>query len=413
MKTKVKATLLAALIALTAASLIPTITSRQVKPIKIGVITPTEVGYENYVLLYKEIVEPDINQYVQKLPQFRFTPAAQFEFIVDHAGASKETHLEKVQALHEAGVDLIIGGLWSSQANYALDYVNENGILLISSSSTSPVLSIPDDNLYRLCPDDNIQGRVLAKMMHSKGVMNAIAMVRDDTWGQGLIEVFETEFEALGGTVLGSFYYDPEETDFSPYLSEAEDLAQGHTDVSVLLLSFDERNQIILQASDGSYTTIYGSPPWFTTESGGRSQSTLDEAPDQAVHLKLYSPLTAPPDTAKYAELAQRYNDVTGADASYYTTTAADAAWILAQAVLETRPSAAPGRYDYAASAIEVLTDIASRHYGYSGWCQLNEAGDRQATTFDIWGYYLDDVTPSYRVYGRYDTATDELTWYP
>lgn len=314
---------------------------------------------------------------------------------------------------HEMGVDLIIGGMWSSQAAGSRDYVNENDMLLLSASSTAPALSIPSDNLFRLCPDDNIQGNVLAKMMYSKGVRNAIVLARDDTWGQGLCPVFEEDFEAMGGTVLDVLYYDPEEMDFNSYLANAEVLATGKPDVSVLLVTFDERNTIITQASSGDYPNIYGSPPWFTTEVGGRADVALDEAPNQAVHLKLYSPLSTPPDTSKYQDFAVRYEFLTGLEPTYYTTTTADAAWIIAQAVLETRPSVIPRRYDEAPPVIDVLPDVTSRHYGYSGWCLLNEAGDREATVFDIWGYYLDNDTPSYKRYGTYDTATDELTWYP
>jgi len=268
MNKTLKVTILTALIALTAISLTPTIESRRVKTIKIGVITASQDGYEEFRDLFKEILEPDINEYVSKLPRFRFTPAMRFEFIVENANGNRDTHLEKVQMFHEMGVDLIIGGFWSSQAEHSREYVNEHGMLLLSPSSTSPILSIPGDNLFRLCPDDNIQGRPLAKMMYSKGVRNAIVLARDDGWGQSISPVFQSHFEALGGTVLDTLYYptnDLEEFDFTPYLHQAEDLATSSTDVSVLLVSFDEVSDIIHQAYD--YPPIYN-PPWFTVEAG-------------------------------------------------------------------------------------------------------------------------------------------------
>ena len=238
MNTKVKVTVIAALIAITAMALTPIITGYKVKPIKIGVIAATQDGYEDYLPLFKEILEPDINQYVSTLPKLRFNPAREFEFIVEHADSSPAIHLEKVQALHAMGVDLIIGGFWSSQAGASLDYVNEHGILLLSGSSTSQDLSISGDNLYRLCPDDDIQAKPLARMMYSKGTRNAIVRARYDYWSQSLSSAFQDRFKALGGEILGTFYYPWDETDFAPYLEAADNLADGQPDVSVLLQDY-------------------------------------------------------------------------------------------------------------------------------------------------------------------------------
>ena len=59
-----------------------------------------------------------------------------------------------------------------------------------------------------------------------------------------------------------------------------------------------------------------------------------------------------------------------------------------------------------------MLPDVASRYYGYTGWCLLNEAGDRFTRDFDIWGYgYIDDE-PSIIKYGFYDSTTGTVTWY-
>ena len=84
-----------------------------------------------------------------------------------------------------------------------------------------------------------------------------------------------------------------------------------------------------------------------------------------------------------------------------------DSAWILSQAVLETQFSTS------GTDIAKVLRDVAGRYYGYSGWCLLNDAGDREASNFDIWGFYrTEDGTPNFKKYGFYDGATDELIWF-
>jgi len=395
---------LATLLALSALVFIPVSSRRRERTVQIGVVVSSTPNYEVYRPLLEEIIEPDINSYVAKLPRFRFTPRIKFDFLVKNANASAETHQEKIEMFHEMGVDLVIGGMWSSQARYSLDYVNANDMLLISQSSTAPDLAIPGDNLFRLCPDDNVQGVIIARMMETKGVENAIVFYRDDIWGNGVYGVFASEYQ---GNILGAFSYDPEETDFTSYLTLADRAAENMDDVGVLIISFFEGRFIVGESIN--YPNLYN-PPWFGTETTGRSQMYLDDAPDQVTYLKVYSALSTPPDSPKYRDLSVRYEQLTGLDASYYTTTLADAAWIVAQAVVETLPSASP--QFSAMDVIEVLPDIAWRHYGYSGYCLLDEAGDRYTTEFDIWAYYLDEGWPSYKVVGSYSAPTGELIWY-
>ncbi len=397
-----------ALFAISSFILIPPISSAPPRTIKIGVIASHTEGMETLVPLFERIIEPDINEYMKKLP--RQSPPLRFDFLVEDAQGSQELHQQKVEQFHAMGVDLIIGGFWSSQAYYSLDYVNANDMLLLSPSSTYPDLAIRGDNFFRLCPDDTIQSRILAKMISSRGIENIIVIQRDDTWGNGLYDVFQTEYE---GKILGCFVYRPDVADFPSCLDEADAAAEGFENVGVLLISFDELNQIIIQASSyGQYPNIYGDglyprdPPWFGTETAGRLQSTLEEAPTQAVYLKMLSPLSAPPSSSKFNDLSERYLQRTNQEADYYTATTADCAWILVQAVLETQLSTS------GTDIAKVLPDIAWRYYGYSGWCLLNEAGDRAEGMFDIWGYYMEDITPSFKKYGSYDSATDELNWY-
>ena len=332
MNRKVVATLFAALFALSALLLIPPISSTPPITIKIGVIAARLD--ETTVHFFEKIIEPDINEYLKKLP--KQSPPLRIDFLVEDAQMSAEIHLEKVQQFHAMGVDLIIGGYWSSQAYYSLDYVNDNDMLLISPSSCAPLLAIPRDNLFRLCPDDNIQGRILAQMISNRGIENVIVIQRDDVWANGLYDVFQTEYE---GTILERLVYPPEEEYFHSYLAAADAAAAGK-EVSVLLISFDEQRQIMIEASYGWYPNIYGEgpdprcPPWFGTESSGRSQAAIEECPDQAVHLKILSAISAPPDSSKFNDLNERYLRYIGYEMDYYDSTEIDCAWILAQAVL-------------------------------------------------------------------------------
>lgn len=263
---------------------IPTTFSAPPKTIRIGVIAPSDDEFNSVSTTYKQIVEPDINDYVAKLPRDRFQPQVKFEFLIESAQASAQVHLQKVQKFHKMGVDLIIGGAWSSQAAASLSYVNEHGMVLVSYSSTSPLLAIPGDNLFRLCPDDVKQGKAIAEMVLSKGVTRAIIIQRDDVW---IYNIFESEYVAGGGVILTRQSYPTDTSDFTAYLEAAEAEATGAPDEGVLIISFEGDAAALITQAQG-YPIIYDLP-WFGSDGTALSSWILSEATEQACHLKIYS----------------------------------------------------------------------------------------------------------------------------
>lgn len=373
--------------------------------IKIGVISPTTADFETLVPLFQEIIKPDINEYSAKLPT-----KLKFEFLVEDAMGDANVHLQKVQEFHEMGVDLIIGGSYSSQALASLSYVNKNNMLLFSPSSTYPGLAIPDDNLFRLCTDDTKQAPAIAEMLWSYGIEAVIVIQLDNVWADGIYDILEPDYENKGGVVLERIRYPDGETDFSSYLQTAEAIAvqavatYGQEHVAIEILGFEEAVEIVTEAQN--YQTIY-SLPWFGSDGTSFIQEMLDEVPQIADHLKIFSTLAAPDYSLKFNEMADRYFNLVSQQLDFYSASYIDIAWIVAQAVLETRPTSEKNARDI----IKVIPDIASRYYGYSGWCLLNEAGDRYTSNYDIWGYGYVDSEPSSIRYGFYDSLTGQVTW--
>jgi branched-chain amino acid transport system substrate-binding protein len=380
------------------------------KKIKVGVIAATTTGFDNTKTFYEQIIQPDINAYMAKLPDHRFNPRHEFEFIVKDAEGNPARHLELVQEFHNDGVDLVIGGGWSSQAAGSLDYVNDNKMLLFSASSTDPPLAIPNDNLYRMCTDDLKQGAAIAEMLHSKGKKSVIVFQRDDNWGNGLFDVLKNEYEAKGGKILERIVYPQDTMDFTNYLQTAENKAIAATDdekpVAIELISFSESANIVLEAEN--YPTIYDLE-WFGSDDTAFTEALLEDAPDQSVKLKIYSTIGAPDHSSKYEEMAARYEALIGQYFGYYSACSVDVAWVIAMAVLEVKPSGGPPLE--ATEVIKVIPDVASRYYGYSGWCLLNEAGDRYTSNYEIWGCGMVNGEPDFVYFGIYNSTTGTITW--
>jgi branched-chain amino acid transport system substrate-binding protein len=366
--------------------------------IQIGVVPPQD-GYSEIM----ELAEDDINEYMKKegLPY-------EFSFTIDHAEGQASIHLANIQQFKSLGIELIIGGGWSSQAQTALDYINENGVLLLSPSSTYALLAVPDDNLFRLSPSDHVQAPSIVDMLDSWGIKAIILLQRDDVWGDGLSTLLESELIEHDIELFTRIRYSPGSADYKTYLSSAEDAAveavhyYGEDHVAVQVFSFNEIVDIMKEAK--KHPTIYGLT-WFGSEGTAQSDEVLVNSPIEADHLKVYSTMAASEASEELSELRDRYFDETGRGLTYYLANWYDAAWIYALAVVETDST----QYDVIK---EVLPNVASKYDGVSGNCSLNQDGDRKIVNFDIWGYGYKRKIPAAIKYGYIDGVTKEIAWY-
>ena len=103
------------------------------------------------------------------------------------------------------GVSYVVGPSTSGNTQRVLGHANANGIILVSPSATAPSLSIEGDNLFRLAPDDNRQGIILANVIDrdlsaaaSGGPKSVVVVARDDPWGRGLNSTAAGRLAALG-----------------------------------------------------------------------------------------------------------------------------------------------------------------------------------------------------------------------
>ncbi|MBD3206212.1 ABC transporter substrate-binding protein [Candidatus Bathyarchaeota archaeon] len=380
-----------------------------VKTIRIGVIAPFD-EYASYdEVLFKQILEPEINEYIAKLPRNRFRPVTNVEFVIESASWDPEKNLEIVKKFHNDGINLLIGGHYTYLAASALDYVNAHGMIMISPSSTGTELSIEGDNLFRLVPDDVGQVNAIAEMLHSKGIENLVIIQRDDSRTNDIAAELLIKYS---GMLIGVSKYAVGTIDFTECLTAAETMITGQTNAGVLLLSLDEAG--LLLDSSTAYPVL-SSLEWFGSDGTAEQPDVLTYAGAQACNVKLYSPMTAySPETAtssKHLYMKTLFEGVTGYPFGFYTACEIDAGWLLVLGVLETQRSLEP--FVVGQDIADVFPDIASRYYGYSGWCELNAAGDRVPGNYDIHGYGYVDGDPDFVIFGRYNTASNTITWFP
>lgn len=369
--------------------------------IQIGNIVSSTAGLETSVPQFEELVAPHINEYFAKMDY-----DVDVEFLIDTADGQAAIHLEKVQSFKSMDVTIFIGGGWSSQAQASLSYVNDNDMLMISSSSTSPLLAIADDRLFRTCPTDYVQAPAISNMWHSWGADAILIVQRGDSWADGIYNVLLPELEAKGITVIDRVRYAAEVTEFSSYLATMDDLLgdaiaeYGVERIGVQTMMFDESVTMMSQTADYPNTRAV---IWMGTESSGRSQRMIDDAGGLQNDVGGFSSLMTPAKSWKWERLDSEYFDLVAQPASFYTATGYDAAWCLALSAVEA------GSVD-ANSIYPLWPDIARNFWGASGWVDLDDNGDRKPGIFDIWGFStLTDE--GFTSYGQYNGIELVVNW--
>lgn len=372
--------------------------------IQLGYISSTTTGLETNQPHIEDMMTPDYNEYAAKLGY-----DVDFEYLIDDATSQAAVHLEKVQGFKSIGVDIFIGGGWSSHASGALSYCNDNDMLMWSASSTSPTIAIPDDNLLRMCPTDLVQAPAITRMLESHGIEALVTIQRGDSWADGIYNIYQPMFVEGGGVELDRIRYAAEVQEFSSYLQQAENKLSevvdeyGMEHLAVEVIGFQEVANMIQQAVD--YPTVY-EVIWFGSDGTALTSQIRDDSPVQAAHTKLYSTMAAPAESAKYNALYDRYWDLVGMPYGYYTACTYDIGWVLTETILESQSTDA-------LINLALQPTSCENSFGASGWNRLNDDGDRYASNYQIWYYEIDDEGVGWDVVGGlYDMVTDSVTWY-
>jgi branched-chain amino acid transport system substrate-binding protein len=118
--------------------------------------------------------------------------------------------IEADTALVNAGVVAIIGHMTSGQTMAALPYTAEKNILLVSPTTTTPLLTGIKDNFTRVMVENTIQSRKLASYARlDMDIRTVASVVETDNKSYTLTfeESFIKAFEDKGGTVVSKVRY--------------------------------------------------------------------------------------------------------------------------------------------------------------------------------------------------------------
>jgi branched-chain amino acid transport system substrate-binding protein len=302
--------------------------------------------------------------------------------------------------LASKGIQIVIGPSTSANVAAVKDYADENGILILSSSSTAPSLSIPHDNVFRFVPDDTHQAEVLAKKMWDEGTRVVIPIWRTDVFGNNLQSLLKEKFEKLGGKVVDGVGYDPPVGNFAASLhrinfivweQELKSLTQkvndavrqyGADKVGVYIVAFDEIVPIMIQANRHQELQ---SVSWYGTDGSVQNEGLIKniEAAKFAVKTNFLSPIYGVERSDSFKKLEERIvEEIHRAPRSYAQVTY-DEFWVAALTL--TLNNYTGTQQDDFGSLRQTFVNTANLYTGVTGRTELNDAGDRKNGSYDFW----------------------------
>lgn len=136
-------------------------------------------------------------------------------YVADNYGEPDET-VKKLREIVAKGVDVIIGPLISSCVLEIKDEIGREGILLITPSATNDKVTEGNDNIWRICFTDRMQGTAMSKFAYEVLRKNKAAILCDSAnpYSRELAKYFAHSFEEMGGEIVyvgfyksGTFFY--------------------------------------------------------------------------------------------------------------------------------------------------------------------------------------------------------------
>jgi ABC-type branched-subunit amino acid transport system substrate-binding protein len=356
-----------------------------------------------------EDAENEVNNYFEEM-----NSSSHFRLLMADSKTSPEGSIAAIRRLHENGARIIVGPATSTAVSAVREYANVNDIILLSYSSTSPLLSIEGDNLFRLVPDDTYQGKIIAQRMINDGIKTIVPLWRGDIYGNELYKSTKSNFEKLGGKVEEGIKYQPYTGKFATSLHRInfimwnEDLEKlskivsdavrkyGVKSVAVYAISFDEITPILIQSP---LYEILEKVRWYGSDSIAQNHHIIKniDSATFATKTNFSNPLySLSSETEKShaleEELERKLHEV---GSITYPAIAYDSYWIAALS-LDKNSTINTDEGNFTEPFKELVVETAESFEGMSGHIKLNKAGDRVGGTYDFWTIGKDNDSQNY-----------------
>ena len=330
-----------------------------------------------------------------------------FQLLIRDTQLDPSEALDAIGDLNSRGVKIVIGPQSSAEVAMIKPFADANNILVISQGSTASSLAIPNDNIFRFCPNDTREAEAIVALMQHDGIRVIVPLWRNDAGNNGLQDSVQIRFQALGGTVAPGFRYEPTTSDFSTadssVSSQIASLIAGGTNpssIAVYLAAFDEVVGVFDLA--WNYPALVNTV-WYGSDGVALSAALLDDpvAGAFAIHSRYPNPIFGLPDALRngWQPIADAIEARTGITADAFALSAYDALFVVQNVLVHANPQKNFGNFKAA------FVNEADHFNGVTGSTALDAAGDRENGDFDFWAVRLQGATATWVRIGSYNNG--------
>jgi len=320
-------------------------------------------------------------------------------------------------------VDAILGAVGSSKCQAVLGVAKPNSVVQISASCTSPVftdLAYTGGWFFRTAPSDALQGVVAANYSFNNRSFTDMAVIgNNNAYGQGLANVFATEFVRQGGTARVAIFAEAQPGGYS------SDLTALFTPIPEAVYMANYPTDGLQVMRDWAANPAWSSIEWIFSE-GVLDQTAFINAlvtagintdPFEGSAPGAYLGIVG----ALYDNFATAYKaEYNNQDPGLFTANAYDAVYLLAAAAQKAGASTSAGikanlvsvssppgqafqggRWTAMRAALDAGTEI--NYEGASGAVDLDTFGE-PLSGYAIWG--TDDTTNQIETLEYFNEAT-------
>jgi branched-chain amino acid transport system substrate-binding protein len=188
----------------------------------------------------------------------------------DDKGDSREAGTAVTRLVTRDQVAAVLGEVASSLSLAGAPVCQENGVPMVTPSSTNPAVTEVGDMIFRVCFIDPFQGYVCAKFAREheglKAEKAAILYDQAAAYAVGLQDEFAKAFEKLGGKIVAKEIYTAGDQDFSAQLTT---IRASQPDVIFIPGYYTDVGNIAIQARKlGIKVPLLGGDGWDSSKLG-------------------------------------------------------------------------------------------------------------------------------------------------
>jgi len=295
----------------------------------------------------------------------------------------------------------------SGEVNAIKSFADQNHIVVVSPSSTSPLLAVADW-IFRMVPTDAAQGKAIVDLLHYLGVKKVAIIYRNDAWGVGLRNVIANESQRLGIQVVAVEGYDPDPKAFPQAMPAvvskvSKAIGQPSPDAAVVFAAFEDDGVAAMSAAGRD--PVLSKVRWIGTDGIAKSEALIKQVGQYMAAAKLLGTIAAPdPGDPNYQAFVQKYKAKYGRAPAIYDAYSYDAAMMLMKIVCELGTD----NPDKVKATLEQWGRDGV-YVGVTGRVYLDEYGDRAYPNYVIWGVVIEGGQPKYIDAGYYYGTTREF----